>query len=59
MTSFAEPNFTLMSTGLGMEWIYRSNVNIRLDWGIVLRDEPQLDSQAGDMRLHFLASILF
>ena len=53
-----ENNATLVGTGVGMELLYRRNVNIRLDWGYVLRTVPG-QAEKGDNRLHFVATFLF
>jgi hemolysin activation/secretion protein len=60
-------NHTLMSTGLGLELQVLRNVNVRVDWGYALRSvhtgiyntRQAGDPQAGDSRLHFLATFLW
>jgi hemolysin activation/secretion protein len=52
-----ERDETLASTGLGFELQIRRNVNLRVDWGIALKETRATNT--GDSRLHFLATILF
>lgn len=58
-----ETDQTLVGTGIGVEFQFRRNVTVRLDWGFVLselRDSTGgLLADVGDNRLHFLASIAF
>ena len=55
----------LTSIGIGLEFQYKANLNIRVDYGIVrktLRDfdnEPIDDADRGDSRFHFLATYSF
>jgi hypothetical protein len=55
----------LQSAGIGFEFQYRSNLNLRLDYGVVLqalKDSNELvidDADQGDSRFHFLATYSF
>lgn len=55
----AEPEETLMGTGIGVELIYKRNFNLRADWGFVLNRLEADDVDVGDSRFHILATILF
>jgi hypothetical protein len=50
---------------IGFEFQYRSNLNLRLDYGVVLqalKDSNELvidDADQGDSRFHFLATYSF
>ncbi len=52
-----ERDETLIGTGIGAELVYRRNLSIRLDWGVALEDAG--DNDAGDNRVHIVATILF
>ena len=57
-----EQDYTLMSTGVGLEWQFSRYVNMRLDWGFPLRDmETTTESvEAGkDSRVHFVATFIY
>jgi hypothetical protein len=57
-----EENYTLMSTGIGLEWQFSRYVNLRVDWGIPLRDLDTTTEhvEAGrDSRVHFVATIIY
>ena len=55
----------LASVGIGFEFQYKSNLNIRLDYGVVreelkdFSDETIDDADRGDNRFHFLATYSF
>jgi hemolysin activation/secretion protein len=53
-----ESDETLIGTGVGIEFLYRRNLTLRLDWGFVL-DEIEGRAEVGDNRLHFVGTILF
>ncbi len=53
-----ESDETLIGTGVGIEFLYRRNLTLRLDWGFVL-DEVEGKAEVGDNRLHFVGTILF
>lgn len=53
-----ESDQTLLSTGLGIELVYRRNLSFRVDWGCVLDAVPG-KAERGDNRFHFLATLLF
>lgn len=52
-----ETNETLVSAGIGGELQLRRNLNLRVDWGIALDDTRR--TEAGDSRVHFVATLLF
>lgn len=52
-----EENETLAGAGLGLEFVFKRNLSLRLDWGVALRDAR--DTDAGDNRLHFVGTILY
>jgi hypothetical protein len=57
-----EENYTLMGTGIGLEWQFSRYVNLRLDWGFPLRDMETTTErvEAGkDSRVHFVATIIY
>jgi hypothetical protein len=58
-----ERNYSLLSTGVGMELMLKQNITLRLDYGVVLRD-LDLDDQGsgpdrGDSRLHVVFTLLY
>jgi hemolysin activation/secretion protein len=60
--TFGEDNLTLASTGVGIELLLLSNLNIRLDWGVVLntleRGGVEIDkAESGDSRFHFVTTL--
>lgn len=54
-----ETNETLIGAGIGFEFLYRRNVNIRVDWGVALEDTNNGITDAGSNRIHFVATFLF
>jgi hypothetical protein len=54
-----ETNETLIGAGVGFDFLYRRNVNIRVDWGFALEDTDNGVVDAGSNRLHFVATFLF
>lgn len=57
--SVPESEETLIGTGVGVEFLFRRNVSLRLDWGVALEDLSSADVSSGSNRLHFVATILF
>ena len=53
-----ESNQTLLGTGVGLEFLYKNNVALRLDYGVALNGLPGLVDR-GSSRVHFTASFLF
>lgn len=53
-----ESDETLIGTGVGVEFQYRRNLTLRVDWGFVL-DEIEDKAEVGDNRVHFVGTILF
>ncbi|MCH7572841.1 MAG: hypothetical protein IH891_08000 [Planctomycetes bacterium] len=54
-----EKNETLIGVGVGAEFIFKRNFNVRLDWGFALEDVTTASVNSGSNRLHVLATILF
>lgn len=54
-----EDNETLLGAGIGLNFVYRRNFNLRLDWGFALRDVDSARVNSGSNRLHVLGTILF
>lgn len=54
-----ESNETLIGVGVGAEFIFKRNFNVRLDWGFALEDVPTAGVNSESNRLHVLATILF
>jgi len=53
-----ENDETLIGAGVGIEFLYRRNLTLRVDWGFVL-DEIENRAEVGDNRVHFVGTILF
>ena len=53
-----ESDETLIGTGVGVEFQFRRNLTLRVDWGFVL-DEVEGKAEVGDNRVHFVGTILF
>lgn len=60
-----EQAHTLVGTGIGAEFVFRRNFNLRIDWGVALEevqeaDNPDFDGvSSGSNRFHISATILF
>jgi len=60
-----EASKTLLSTGVGVEFVYKRNLVVRVDWGLALLDGVmdtgvnQHRTDAGDSRVHIMATILY
>lgn len=50
---------TLIGAGVGVDFQYRRNLNVRLDWGFVLEELEDRGANSGANRLHLVATILF
>jgi hemolysin activation/secretion protein len=53
-----EEDLTLLGTGVGLEFLYRRNLSVRLDWGVAL-EEIENEVSAGSNRFHISATILY
>lgn len=53
-----ESNETLIGAGVGVDLLFKRNLNIRVDWGIAL-EEIEDEVTAGSNRFHISATILF
>ncbi len=53
-----EEDQTLIGTGVGVDFLYRRNLIIRVDWGVAL-EEIEDEVSAGSNRFHISATILF
>ncbi len=55
-----ETNFDMLSTGAGVELLFKRNFSIRMDWGYILRDfEGTVTEDQGDQRFHLVGTILY
>jgi hemolysin activation/secretion protein len=54
-----EHDETLVGTGIGLEILFKRNVNVRMDWGFALEDLESAPVHAGSNRLQFVATIMF
>jgi hypothetical protein len=57
-TAASQQTADLMSAGAGIEFSFKNNLNLRLDWGYVLEEIPGIADE-GDNRFHFIATILY
>jgi hemolysin activation/secretion protein len=57
--SFENDTATLVGAGIGAELSLYRNINVRLDWGFVLRDVDEAGADAGDNKLHVVATFIF
>jgi outer membrane protein assembly factor BamA len=53
-----ERNETLIGAGVGVEFAFKINVNVRLDWGFALEDVED-EVSAGSSQVHIVTSIFF
>jgi len=53
-----ESDETLIGAGVGIEFQFRRNLTLRVDWGFVL-DAIENKAEVGDNRVHFVGTILF
>ena len=49
----------LMGAGVGVELQLKQNLDVRVDWGVALRDLPSRGVQAGSSRVYFVLSLAF
>ena len=54
-----ETEATLMGTGIGVELQIKNNLDVRIDWGIALRDVPSRGVRAGSSQVYFVLSLAF
>jgi hypothetical protein len=55
-----ERDHTLVGAGVGLEFQFLQNVNLRLDWGFALQDVRGTESvDSGDSRVHLSATFLY
>ncbi len=54
-----ESEATLMGTGIGIELQLKNNLDVRIDWGIALRDVPSRGVRAGSSQVYFVFSLAF
>ncbi len=58
-----EHDDTLVGTGVGVEFDFKSNLTLRVDWGVALSAIPKQGSTGkvdpGDNRVHFLATFSY
>ncbi len=53
---FFESNETLVGAGLGVDFLYKRNLNLRADWGLALNEA--VDSDDGSQQFHFSFTFL-
>lgn len=53
-----ERNETLIGTGVGMDFVFKRNFTIRVDWGVAL-DEIEGEVSSGSNRFHIVGTLLF
>ena len=53
-----ENDRALIGAGVGVEFLFKRNFNVRVDWGFALKEIDGVVN-SGSNRLHFAASILF
>lgn len=56
---FFEQNESLVGAGVGVDFFYRRQLSLRVDWGFVLSDLESRNVDAGSNRLQFVATIYF
>ncbi|MBS0187524.1 MAG: hypothetical protein JSS51_05615 [Planctomycetes bacterium] len=55
-----EINGTLLGTGVGLEFVFKQNLSVRLDWGVALYNlEGPTPVQPGYNRLNFVFTVLY
>ena len=54
-----ERDETLMGAGVGVPLLFKRNVSLRFDWGLVLEELEAQGSNSGSNRLHVVATLLF
>jgi hypothetical protein len=54
-----EADETLVGIGVGVEFLYRRNLNVRVDWGFALEELENGLADDGANRLHVVATIFF
>ncbi|MBG81528.1 MAG: hypothetical protein CMJ39_12580 [Phycisphaerae bacterium] len=54
-----EVNNTLLGAGIGMEFLYKSNLRVRMDWGFALHDLKFGLAEAGTSRLYVTGTFLW
>jgi hemolysin activation/secretion protein len=54
-----EEDETLMSTGVGVELLFKRNLSVRVDWGYVLNEVEGREADIGDSRLHVVGTLLY
>lgn len=58
-----EDDYTMMSVGVGIEFQFKQNLTLRLDYGVALRDvhdqAGDQDVESGDSRLHVVFTVMY
>jgi hemolysin activation/secretion protein len=54
-----EQDDSLLGVGIGFDFIYKRNLNLRVDWGFALEALDSGPVNEGSNRLQFVATILF
>ncbi len=55
----AEPDDTLVGSGIGLDLTYKRNLRLGLDWGFALKDTEDGKVKAGSNRIHVLVTVLY
>ena len=50
---------TLIGAGLGVELIFKRNLNVRVDWGIAIEGVEARDVKAGSSEVYVVATFMF
>ncbi len=53
-----ESDRTLVGAGIGIEFAFKTNVNVRVDWGVALEEIEGVVS-SGSSQVHIITSIFF
>jgi hemolysin activation/secretion protein len=57
--AFENANESLYGAGIGVDFLYRRNINIRVDWGFALDDLRAGPVNSGANRLQFVATFMY
>jgi hypothetical protein len=54
-----EQDDDLLGIGIGLDFIYKRNLNVRLDWGFAMEPLDSGPVNSGSNRLHFAVTVIF
>ncbi len=57
--SVTEHDETLVGAGVGVEFLFKRNLSLRVDWGVALHEVQDPKVTEGSNRFHIVATILF